>query len=553
MSGTTGDRMTGAGLLLAAMLRRDRLVVLLWILGIAGLWAAGLAGVSAGFDESARRQLVALLAAQPALMLVRGAPSGTGLGAVLFVSTFAYLGLMIALMMTFFGVRHSRGDEDAGRAELIRGTAVGRWATLTATVAAGAIELVLVCGVVLAASLAFGLPARGAWLMAVGLFGLGALAMLVGLLAGQAMPTSRSANSTAAMVVGAWFIVRGIGDAMGEASADLTHVEPAWPVWASPIGWVTVAHPFADAPWSPDGTPLLLLLAAAAVALGVVVVLLESRRELGRSLFAERAGRARGSRALGWNPGGAPIGLVLRLQLGITIAWIVVGAVIGALAGRIGPVVADALGDNPAVLAIIERLGSEGGDTADLFISALAGVVVLVACAAALQGTTRLRHEEVAHGEVVLATTVRRRGWMVGHTVIAGAAALATLAAFTVSSGISIATAGESRWQQLWSIALSQLPLVAIYLAVGAALVAFLPSTVSWLGWVLLFGLMLAGQFAPLFGEAWEWVENLSPFHWVADPLAAEPDWTGSWWLLGIAAVMLVAALWRYRRRDALV
>lgn len=534
------------------MLRRDRLAVLLWVLGIAGLWAAGVAGVSAGFDESARRQLVALLAAQPALMLVRGAPSGTGLGAVMFVSTFAYLGLMISLMMTFFGVRHSRGDEDAGRAELVRGTAVGRWATLAATLATGVIELVVVCGVTLAASVGLGLPAQGAVLMAAGLFGIGVIAMLLGLLAGQVMPTSRSANAAAAMVVGAWFIVRGIGDAVGEASADLSRVEPGWPVWASPIGWATMAHPFADAPWEPDATPLLLL-PGAALLLGAVVTLLESRRELGRSLLAERAGRPTASAMLGWNPGGSPLGLARRLQLGITIAWIVVGVVIGALAGTIAPVVADALGDNPAVLAIVERLGSAAGDTEALFISALAGLVALIACAAALQATTRLRHEEVAHGEIVLSTTVTRQGWMLSHAVLGAVAALATLVAFTVTSGVRFAAAGDDRWELLWLIVLSQLPLVAIYLAVGVALVAFLPSTVSWLGWVLLFGLMLAGQFAPLFGDAWEWVQYLSPFHWVADPLASDPDWVGSWCLVGIAAVLLLAALWRFRRRDALV
>ena len=79
------------------------------------------------------------------------------------------------------------------------------------------------------------------------------------------------------------------------------------------------------------------------------------------------------------------------------------------------------------------------------------------------------------------------------------------------------------------------------------------PWTVAWLGWVLLIGLMLAGDFAPLLGESWEWIENLSPFHWVANPLAADPDWTGSWWLLGIAAALLAAAVVGFRRRDALV
>ena len=545
--------MTGTGILLGAALRRDRLTVVLWLVAVAGLWSAGVSGVGAAFDEQARRGLVALLSAQPALLLVRGAPAGTSLGAVMFVSTFAFLAVMVGFMMTFFAVRHSRGDEDAGRAELVRGTAVGRWAPLVSTLLAGAIELLVVCGVTFAASVALGLPVLGSLLLAAALAGVGVTAMLVGLLAGQVFPTSRAANGAASIVVGAWFFVRGIGDALGEPSADLTRVVSAWPSWASPIGWGALAHPFTDEPWSPDGTPLLLFIAAAVV-LGGIVIALEGRRELGRSLLPERPGRARGSAWLGWHPAGSPVGLTARLLLGGGIAWTVVGIVLGVMAGRVVPLIATDLDDNPTLRALIEQLGAEGGgDTEATFITAIAGILGVIASAGAMQAVLRLRHEEQAHGELVLATPVRRSGWLGSHLLLGAVIGVATLAAFTVVTGASLATSADARWDQVVGIAVTHLPLVAIYLAVGAALVAFLPSTVAWLGWVLLIGLMLVGEFAPLFGEAWEWIENLSPFHWVANPLAAQPDWTGSWWLLGIAAALLAASALRFRRRDVLV
>ncbi|MGM1029121.1 MAG: ABC transporter permease [Actinomycetota bacterium] len=545
--------MTGTGILLAAALRRDRLTVVLWVLGVAGLWAAVVGGVGAAFDEEGRRGLVALLSAQPGLLLLRGAPAGTSLGAVMFVSTYAFLAVMVAFMMTFFAVRHSRGDEDAGRAELVRGTAVGRWAPLVAALLAGAVELLVVCAATFGASVALGLPALGSLMLAAALAGVGAIAMLVGLLAGQVFPTSRSANGAASIVVGAWFFVRGIGDALGQPSADLTRVESAWPSWASPIGWGALAHPFADEPWAPDGTPLLLFPAAAA-ALAVVVVALESRRELGRSLLPERAGRGTGSAPLGWHPAGAPLGLTGRLLRGATISWAVVGVVMGLIAGRMAPVIAGALDDNASLRALVAQLGEEaGGDSEGTFITAIAGILGVIASAAAMQAVLRLRHEEQAHGELVLATPVRRSGWLGSHALLGVLAALATLGAFTVVTGASLAADGGDRWGQLVDIAVTHLPLIAIYLAVGAALVAFLPSTVGWLGWVLLIGLMLVGEFAPLLGDAWAWIENLSPFHWIANPLAAEPDWTGSRWLLGIAVVLLAASAVRFRHRDALV
>lgn len=545
--------LTGAGLLLRAALRRDRFLVLLWVLGIAGLWAAVLGGLGTAFDEQARRGLVALLSAQPGLLLLRGAPAGTGLGAVMFVSVYAYLAVMVGFMMSFFAVRHSRGDEDAGRAELVRGTAVGRWAPLVATLLAGLVELAVVCAAMLAVSLALGLEATGSWLLAGALLGVGVLAMLTGLLAGQVFPTSRSANGAAAMVIGLWFVVRGIGDALGEPSDDLTRVTSAWPAWLSPIGWGAQTHPFAEDPWSPDGTPLLLFVPAV-LALLALVVALESRRELGRSLLPDRAGSAVGSALLGWHPAGAPAGLVLRLQRGAMLAWAIVAALLGLLAGRMAPVIAAALDDIPQMRAIIAQLGGAmGGDSETLFLVSIAAITGVIASAAAMQGVLRLRHEELLHGELVLATTVSRTGWLASHLGIGALTGVIVLTVFTVVAGASLAVDGDDRWVALRDIALTHVPLVAIYLAAAAALVAFLPVTVAWLGWVLLIGLLLVGDFAPLLGEAWAWLENVSPFHWVANPLAADRDWTGSWWLLGIALVLLAASAWRFRRRDTLV
>src|SRR5690606_10432611 len=155
------------------------------------------------------------------------------------------------------------------------------------TLLAGAVQLALLCAAILAVSLPLGLEPLGSLLLAAALAGVGTVAMLVGLLAGRIFPTSRAAHGAAALVVGLWSFVRGTGDALGEPSADLTRVEAAWPVWLSPIGWGAQTHPYADAPWEPDGTPLLLFVAAVLVLLALVVAL-ESRHELGGSLLPER-------------------------------------------------------------------------------------------------------------------------------------------------------------------------------------------------------------------------------------------------------------------------
>ncbi|SDH64305.1 ABC transporter permease [Agrococcus jejuensis] len=541
----------GTGLLVAAHLRRDRLTLVLWTVLFAGLWASVGAGLGSSFDAQARSELVALIAADPSLRMLRGAPAGTSLGAVMVVSTLAYLGVAIALMATFLAVRHTRGDEDAGRAELVRSTPTGRLAPLVATAITGAIEVAIVSAGLLAGSLAIGLPAEGSALVALGVLLAGVAFVLVGLLAAQVMPSSRGANGLAAAIAGAAFVVRGVGDALADAGDDLAHVASAWPSWLSPIGWITQTHPFADpsdsAGWAPSWTPLALF-APLLLALGAVVVALESRRELGDSLVRERGGRATAHALLGTS-----LGLAVRLHRGAAIGWIAAAVVVGLFIGRVAPVAADAFEANPTLLALVQALGGTADDTIDTFVHALTGIVALVACAAVLQGATRMRTEELAHGEQVLATRTSRLGWFGATLAVALVAGVLVMTAFAAAASVSLASSDAARTGTVVAIAASMLPALGLYLAVGALLVAVLPGVGAWLGWLLLVVPMLVGELAPLFGDDWDWLQDVSPFHHLANPLATDPDWTASWWMLGGAAVALGVALAAFRRRDAAV
>ncbi|WP_137754742.1 ABC transporter permease [Agrococcus sp. SGAir0287] len=538
----------GIGYLVAIRLRRDRLTLAIWVVVFGGLWAAVGAGLGASFDERARTSLVGLIASDPSLRMLRGAPAGTSLGAVMVVSTLAYLGIAIALMATFLAVRHTRADEDAGRTELVRSTPTGRLAPLTATIVAGAIEVAVVAAALAAGSLAIGLPVEGSALVALGVLLTGLTFLLVGLLAAQTMPTSRGANGLAAAIAGAAFVVRGIGDALADVGSDLAHVASAWPAWASPIGWITQTHPFADSGgWAPSWIPLALFAPLLAV-LVVVVVGLELRRELGASLVRERGGRRAAGALLG-----TPIGLAVRLHRGAAIGWIVAALVVGLFIGRIAPDAADALASNPTLEAFVQALGGSSGDTIDAFVHALAGIVALVACAAVLQGATRMRVEELAHGEQVLATRTSRLGWFGATLGVALVAGVLVMTAFAAAASASLASADAARTGTVVAIAASTLPVLGVYLALGAVLVALLPGVGAWLGWLLLVVPMLLGELAPLFGDGWDWLQDVSPFFHLPDPLAAHPDWSASWWMLAGSAVALALALVVFRRRDAAV
>src|SRR5207253_1266407 len=113
-------------------------------------------------DEAARRAIITVAGASPAFLFVRGIPDGTSAGAVVLFQGYAFTAVLAGLMSTFLVIRHTRTDEELGRAELVSSTPVGREAPITATlILGGAANLVLaVC--VAAGFAATGLPGIGA-------------------------------------------------------------------------------------------------------------------------------------------------------------------------------------------------------------------------------------------------------------------------------------------------------------------------------------------------------------------------------------------------------
>ena len=68
----------------------------------------------------------------PVTLMTNGLVSGTSLGAIVAAQGLLPLALGAAFMSTLAVVRHTRQNEETGRAELISSGIVGRYASLTA-------------------------------------------------------------------------------------------------------------------------------------------------------------------------------------------------------------------------------------------------------------------------------------------------------------------------------------------------------------------------------------------------------------------------------------
>jgi ABC-2 type transport system permease protein len=530
--------------LILQRIRRDRLQLLIWIAGIALLALFSVSAVEKTYgDPAGRENILQLAVANPSILMLRGTPEGGGLDQFVFFEIFTFIAVLAGLMSTFLAVRHSRAEEESGRAELLAATPAGRTSPTVATFVYGAL-VNLVNGLFVAlAFIAGGLDTKGSLVAGCATAAVGLTFVAVGLFTAQLMRTSRGANGVAAAAVTAAYVIRGIGDALGTPSADHLHMTVAWWSWISPIGWgqLTLAY---DANTL---TPLLLNLALTAAFVSLVFVL-QAQRDSGASLLPDRLGRVNARDSLSTS-----LGLAWRLQWPTVVGWCVGSAFAGLLTGSLAHAVAGAGTADPSVEKIMEGLIPGGkGSLVQLFISAIFAMVGVLAAACATQVIIRMRQEEVAGtAEQVLATRVSRARWLIGYFTVGTASVVLVLLSGAAASGLSALAAGDASApvSDSFAAAAAQLPAALLYLSVLALVFVALPGWTVGLGWTLLGLGAVFGLFGGLVGMP-EWIRDLSPFTHSPVPVGTSTDWSGGVWMLCIAVVIAVLATAGMKRRE---
>ena len=529
--------------LLRQRVRRDRVQVLSWLVAIGALVFFSATALEDSFGEEAQRAaLLRLATANPAILVLRGPPQGADFDALFIFSIFAFLGLLGGLISTFLAVRHSRAEEETGRAELVGATPIPRLLPLSATVVWGLIVNVLVAIVVSGCCVAAGLDVAGSVLTGVALAAIGLSFLAVGLVASELMLTSRAANAVAAGSVLVAYLARGIGDAFGTVSQDGLVVRSAWPSWLSPIGWGLATHPFTANDW----TPLLLNLALATV-LTASACFLSVTRDSGASVFGAGVGRATARRSLSGS-----LGLAWRLHRPSVIGWALGGLLLGVFAGALGTVAGNNDVANNPLAEQLRRLSDGGESLSQAFLTAIFNLIGVLAAGCAVQAAVRARQEEaVTTAELVLATPVRRVRWLADYLVVGVVAVVLVLAVSALAAIAAAAAVGAEDASSADAIAsaLAQLPAPLLYLGLVALIFVLLPRFTAPLGWALL----AAGAFIGLFGKLIglpEWVTNLSPFTHAPVAIGSETDWSGGFVMIALALVAGVVASVLLEKRD---
>src|SRR5690625_2636596 len=319
LSGSAGSQpFAGLPTMLRFTLRRERIRLPVWILGLTAAIAATAASYPGIYATAEERHGALLTISNPGTTALIGAAYGDGdytYGIMVGHQLLAMTTVVAALMSIFTIVRHTRAEEESGRAELVRSSVVGRHAS-----AATAVLVVLGANVTLALALALSLGAlgietvtwAGSFLYGAATAGVGLVFAGIAAITVQLTESARSASSLAGLTLAAAYALRAIGDVSENGLS-----------WASPIGWAQATETYYRNNWA----PVILLILTAAV-LGAVAAPLSKRRDVGAGLLGDGRAAARAGAGLR-----GAFGLAWRLNraglLGCAVALFIFGLAYG--------------------------------------------------------------------------------------------------------------------------------------------------------------------------------------------------------------------------------
>ena len=537
--GQNGTGLTGTGQLARLAFRRDRIALPASVYVITVLVATTAYGLKKLYPTAAgRAALAASGGGNPALRFLYGRLYGSSLGALTTWRYGIWAGVFAALMAIFVVIRHTRTDEEAGRLELVGSAAVGRQAALAAGLGTAAAASVAVSALLCLVLPLTGLPAAGSAALALGIGCCGLAFTGIAAVSAQLTSSARSARGIALGVLGIAFVLRGVGDADPNTGAS----GPSWLSWASPLGWVQFARPFAGERW----WVLALPFAAGAAGAGLAFAL-AARRDLGAGLLPDRPGRATASGLLR-----GPFGLAWRLQRGALAGWVTGYAFTFAVCGAAAQGIGQVFGTSTALEREFTRLGGQAAIT-NAYLAALMLLGGLVAAAYATSVILRLRGEETGgQAEPVLATATGRVRWALSHIAIAVAGTALLLAVAGVATGLGYGLRAGSAGTQvarMTGAALGQLPSALVLAAVAVLLFGLAPRAAVAGAWTAV-GLVVA---IALFGQVLQlshWVMDISPFTHAPRLPGGTVSAAPLLWLGLVALAFAAAGLVGLRRRD---
>jgi ABC-2 type transport system permease protein len=444
-----------------------------------------------------------------------------------------------AVWACLVSTRLLRGEEEAGRTELLlAGPTSRRSATTEAVAGLAAAWAVMWCVTALLVLIAGrfahpGFSVGGCLLLSLTVLLGAAEFLVVGAVMSQLVSTRRQAAMGAGLVLGLSFALRMVGD-----SDDRVR----WLVWASPLGWIEHVHPLTG-----GNAVAIVPVLALIVLLVTLAIWLGRRRDLGAASFEPRA-RTRHSTGLL----SGTEAFSTRLVLPTAVAWTAGVSAGGLLLGLVAQSAAGGSSGSAEVTRAIARLGGNGAGAASYLGIAFLLLTMSIAFLAIGQVSAAREEESTGRLENLLAQPVRQGRWLGGRLLV-GAAVIVVAGVFAaIAAWVGVLTQHtDISLRRLLAAGVNTSVLGLLLLGVGALLLARAPraavpclyAAMAWSIVVEFIGSVLAMP---------RWLLQTSLLFHVAPAPATSPDWAALAVMLATGLLAGGLAVATVRRRDYL-
>jgi len=525
--------------------RLDRVRLPIWIVANVAIIALTIPQLMQAYNTEPKRLIYATTSSSSAVTrLLNGALAGPEMGNIVVVETFFLAVILFALMNIFLITRHTRLEEETNRSEVIGSALVGRQAGLTAALILAFITNIVTAGLIFLVFRLNDFPVAGSLAYSSALGMMGMLFAGVAAVTAQLFENTRTANSLAGLFFGLAFLVRGVGDMLGQLKPGGLGVTPSFISWLSPVGWVLNINAFTAERWYVLGMFGLLT-----IGLVIAAYALLSMRDVGAALFAPRPGKAHASSMLLRR-----FGLIWRLNRTATISWAAAIAAAGATVGAVANEFKQLIESNEEMQRVLAEFGGNKSVT-DILFGVMFIMIGIGTTGYALQVLTRMRTEESSGRlELLLSTGLGRSRWLLTYTAYSIITSAFILVLTGTITGLVYGLIVDAVGHNIWTLASSILVYIpAICVMIGATLVFFgsLPRLFVSLAWGLLAASLMIFQLGAIL-KLPQWVLDLSPFTHTPPAPSTDITYQPLIILSAVALGLCVAGFIMFRRRDIL-
>jgi len=538
------------GKLVRFMLKREVVISTIWIF-ILVIFSTVLApGMSGMFDAEARVQFVATLD-NPVMVAMMGPVYGAGNyteGAMYTGMMLLWFIIAVCIMNVFLVARHTRADEERGRAEVVRSLPVGRLANLNA-----AMITAVIINVILGLLTGLGITVMGVPNMGfAGSMLYGAVTCATGLVFAaitalfcQLSQSKSGATGLSFLSLGVFYMLRAAGDMQGNDVLSCI----------SPLGLASRTQAYIENYW----WPVLILLLIGAV-ITFTAYMLNSVRDLDQGFIPARPGRKEASSFLR-----SDFGLAFRLLRNTLIIWIILMFILGASYGSVIGSISTFVGDSPDYLQILgmpkELVDTLSGAQKEsliqtYFLSFVTTMMTLVCLVPLLIAAMKPRSEEKDHrSEHVLSSVVPRIRYLAGYSVLAYAASVliqcATAVGINASAVLTVGNANPFTLGMLLKAYLAYLPALWVMISLSVLLIGVFPKITG-----VIWGYYGFVCFASFMGEVIglpDWLLSLAPLKHVSQVLLVDIDFAPLIIMTVTAIILTVTGFVFYKKRDMVI